>query len=431
MRRLLAVLVLAGLVQAPAAAGWSWPVDGPVVRPFVLGDDPYAAGQHRGIDIGAAPGTSVRAATDGSVSFVGTVAAGGKAVTVRTVGGLSVTYLELGATGVERGAYVAEGDPIGTIGPAAHVHLGVRVTADAQGYLDPLQFLPARATGPARADPVPEPAAAVVEPHADADSGDRAEPPAPQAATKPKPEPEPVVQESSTSAAAPTPAPAANEAAPAPVGAEPTPAQAPTPTPATAGRVNAARDPTPAIRFQGEPARGARLAARAAAGKARASHRVRRASTALRPASRPTNAQRTPGRIVTSQRRPARSAPEPVLTVSASKGRPIESRRGRGHLAAPSDPDRRVALTPVLALAGVLLGVAVAAAVYRRRRRVAAPPPWAGRCSLGHMRPPRLLHACVRAEEVGWLGAATQPRSAIPLYRPLPRPRRTVPAEPS
>jgi hypothetical protein len=429
MRRLLAVLVLAGLVQAPAAAGWSWPVDGPVARPFVLGDDPYAAGQHRGIDIGAAPGTSVRAATDGSVSFVGTVPAGGKAVTVRTAGGLSVTYLELGATGVERGADVAEGDPIGTIGSAGHVHLGVRVTADAQGYLDPLQFLPARATGPARADPVPEPAAAVVEPHADADSRDRAEPPAPQAATKPKPELEPVVHESSTSAAAPTPAPVENEPAPAPVEAEPTPT--PTPTPATAGRVNAAGDPTPATRYQGEPAPGARLAAPAAARKAPASHRVRRASTAVRPASRATNTQRTPGRMVASQRRPARAVPKPVLTVSAAKDRPIESRRGRGHLAAPSDPDRRVALTPLLALAAVLLGVAVGVAVHRRRRGVAAPPTWAGRCSLGHMRPPRHLHACVRAEEVGWLGAATQPRSAIPLYRPLPRPRRTVPAEPS
>jgi Peptidase family M23 len=429
MRRLLAVLILAGLIQAPAAAGWSWPVDGPVVRPFVLGDDPYAAGQHRGIDIGAAPGTSVRAATDGSVSFVGTVPAGGKAVTVRTVGGLSVTYLELGATGVERGADVAEGDPIGTIGPAAHVHLGVRVTADAQGYLDPLQFLPARATGPARADPVPESAAAVVEPQADADSGDRAEPPAPQAATKPKAEPEPVVQGSSTSVAAPTIAPVATEPAPAPVGAEPT--QAPTPTPATAGRVNAARDPTPAIRYQGEPPPGARLAAPAAARKAPASHRVRRASTAVRSASRATNTQRTPGRIGRSQRRPARAAPEPVLTVSASKGRPIESPRGRGLFAAQSNPDRRVALTPVLALAAVLLGVAVAVAIHRRRRGVAAPPPLAGRCFLGHMRPPRLLHACAQAGEVGWLGAATRPRSAIPLYRPLPRPRRSVPAEPS
>jgi Peptidase family M23 len=422
MRRLLAVVVVAGLVQAPAAAGWSWPVDGPVVRPFVLGDDPYAAGQHRGIDIGAAPGTTVRAAIDGSVSFVGTVPAGGKAVTVRTAGGLSVTYIELGATGVERGADVAEGDTIGTIGPAAHVHLGVRVTADAQGYLDPLQFLPARSTGPARADPVPESPAAVVEPRAGVDSGDRAEPPAPEAATKPKPEPEPFVQESSTSAAAPAAAPAANE---------PEPAQTQTPTPVRAGRVKAASDRTPAIRQQAEPAPDAKFAAPAAARKASAARRVRRSSPAVRPTSRATDPHRAPGRIVTSTRRPFRAAPKPVLTVSVAKGRAIESRRGRGSSAAQSDLDRGVALAPVLALAGVLLGVAVAvaAAVHRRRRGVAASMPSAGRCSFGHMRPPRLLHACVRAGEVGWLATATHPRSTIPLYGPLPRPRRRVPAD--
>jgi Peptidase family M23 len=150
MRRFLAVFAVAALAHVPAAAAWSWPVEGPVLRPFVFGDDPYAAGQHRGIDIGAPDGTPVRAAVGGTVSFAGTVPNGGRTVTVQTAGGLSVTYLELGATHVTRGADVAEGDPIGTIGSAAHVHFGIRVTADPQGYLDPLQFLPARAA------PVPE-----------------------------------------------------------------------------------------------------------------------------------------------------------------------------------------------------------------------------------------------------------------------------------
>ena len=41
-------LVLAALltaVGARGAPGWEWPADGPVLRPFVLGDNPYAGGQ--------------------------------------------------------------------------------------------------------------------------------------------------------------------------------------------------------------------------------------------------------------------------------------------------------------------------------------------------------------------------------------------------
>ena len=37
-----------------AAQAWSWPVHGPVLQPFAYDEaHPYAAGQHRGIDIGA------------------------------------------------------------------------------------------------------------------------------------------------------------------------------------------------------------------------------------------------------------------------------------------------------------------------------------------------------------------------------------------
>jgi murein DD-endopeptidase MepM/ murein hydrolase activator NlpD len=61
MQRVLTVsvtLVLA-LAAPPGAAGWSWPVTGTVLRPFLFGTDPYAGGQHRGVDIGAGVGTVV------------------------------------------------------------------------------------------------------------------------------------------------------------------------------------------------------------------------------------------------------------------------------------------------------------------------------------------------------------------------------------
>ena len=50
--------------------GWLRPVDGPVVHPFEEPASVYAAG-HRGADLAAAPGTPVRAANDGVVSFAG------------------------------------------------------------------------------------------------------------------------------------------------------------------------------------------------------------------------------------------------------------------------------------------------------------------------------------------------------------------------
>ena len=40
MRRLVASLTLLSLVFAPGAFAWSWPVDGAVLRPFSLGNDP-------------------------------------------------------------------------------------------------------------------------------------------------------------------------------------------------------------------------------------------------------------------------------------------------------------------------------------------------------------------------------------------------------
>ena len=56
------VALLAALVLSPGASAWAWPVDGPVLRPFVSDGDPYAGGQHRGIDIGAPTGSDVRSA---------------------------------------------------------------------------------------------------------------------------------------------------------------------------------------------------------------------------------------------------------------------------------------------------------------------------------------------------------------------------------
>ena len=153
MRRLVVLMILcACALPASVAHAWTWPVNGPVLRPFSFDRaHPYAAGQHRGVDLGAQSGTAVRAPAAGVVSFAGTVPTGGKTVSIQTSAGYTLTLVHLGSIGVQRGAEIAEGAVVGTVGPSGQVDLtepfvyfGARVTGDDQGYVDPLSLLPAR-----------------------------------------------------------------------------------------------------------------------------------------------------------------------------------------------------------------------------------------------------------------------------------------------
>lgn len=171
--------MVAALALAPGASAWAWPVDGPVLRPFVAEGDPYSGGQHRGIDIGAPTGADVRSAATGIASFVGRLPHQGLCLTVRTADGYSVTLVHLGSIGVTTGTPVSEGDVVGTIGPSGdvegtepYVYLGVRLTADPNGYLDPLGLLPPRAVP--EEPPVAQPQAPAAQP---APPAARAQPP--------------------------------------------------------------------------------------------------------------------------------------------------------------------------------------------------------------------------------------------------------------
>ena len=191
----------------------------PVLQPFVFDPaHPYAAGQHRGIDVAGAAGSTVVAPAAGTVTFAGTVPGSGLSLTIATPQGDAVTLTHLGSLAVAQGAAVAEGDGVGTIGPSGdpevgepYVHLGVRIAADPQGYLDPLSLLPVRA--PAQSQPVSVPAPAPVP------TRPRAVPAPGAAATAPAPPPAAVVP----------PAPPAGAPIPteAPVAAAPAPAAAP------------------------------------------------------------------------------------------------------------------------------------------------------------------------------------------------------------
>lgn len=150
-----ALPVVLFLVWTPVASAWSWPLHGPVVRAFSYDEaQPYAADQHRGIDIGAgAAGETVEAPAAGTITFAGTVPTNGQSVTIGTADGYSITLTHLGSIAVAKGESVAERDPVGTIGPSGtpelagpYVHLGIRATADPNGYVDPLGLLPSVAT---------------------------------------------------------------------------------------------------------------------------------------------------------------------------------------------------------------------------------------------------------------------------------------------
>ena len=130
-----------------------WPVHGEVVRPFVAGDDPFARGLHRGIDIAAGPGRPAKAACSGRVRFAGVVPRHGRTVAQRC-GRWSVTYVGLAAVSARRGRWLRAGERLGESGRI--VHLGVRSANDRFGYVDPLALLPGPApgVGPAPVAPV-------------------------------------------------------------------------------------------------------------------------------------------------------------------------------------------------------------------------------------------------------------------------------------
>ena len=177
MRRLtltctLVLLAFFALVS-PAWADWVWPVRGDVLTPYQNGDDPYAAGQHRGIDIAAAVGTPVVAAVGGEVRFAGTAGSSGLTVSIRSADGrFDTSYLHLSAASVARGQAVAAGERIGAVGTSgtrssepSHLHFGVRDAGDRHAYHDPLAFLGAPPAGESpREAPAPEPAPVPVAP---------------------------------------------------------------------------------------------------------------------------------------------------------------------------------------------------------------------------------------------------------------------------
>ncbi|MFL5887316.1 MAG: M23 family metallopeptidase, partial [Thermoleophilaceae bacterium] len=133
--------------SAVAAGDWTWPVRGEVITQYRNGSDPYAAGQHRGIDIAGKVGDPVVAATAGTVTFAGVAGSSGLTVSVRTADGrFDTSYLHLSSAAVRAGQSVSAGKRIGAVGVSGqrsaeqpHLHFGVREAGQRQAYRDPLE----------------------------------------------------------------------------------------------------------------------------------------------------------------------------------------------------------------------------------------------------------------------------------------------------
>jgi pyruvate/2-oxoglutarate dehydrogenase complex dihydrolipoamide acyltransferase (E2) component len=321
MRRVIPLLIAFLAFVPPAEAAWVWPVSGEVITPYRNGTDPYATGQHRGIDIAAPVATPVVAAAGGDVRFAGTAGSSGLTIGIRTADGYDTAYLHLSSLSVRAGAHVSAGDRIGAVGTtgsrsatAPHLHFGVRDAGTRHDYRDPLSLLP------------PPPPAASPDP--------------PAAAPAPVPAPEP---------AQPPPSPVtAPRAAPAPRGV-------PSPVPHRKPRL------APHPRSAPPP----RQAPRGAFAPRAVPHSP--STPALR-TSRPPRAAHLPQHIVRTQR------PEPIRSRDLAAGsgsaeprtldaRPTPAAAQRAHQSGGDGPD----LGWIAACAGLLLAAAVLGVSADRR----------------------------------------------------------------
>lgn len=141
-------LVAAGPQAPPAGAAAAHPTDwiAPVPSPSVVrGFDPPAAdwnAGHRGVDLAALPGESIRAPAAGTVRFAGVVA--GKPVVSVSVGAWVMSVENVDAA-VRKGDEVHPGHPIGTVAAPSHctdgcVHVGVWPQGRETDYADPMPF---------------------------------------------------------------------------------------------------------------------------------------------------------------------------------------------------------------------------------------------------------------------------------------------------
>ncbi len=125
--------------NTPSAAGFIWPVNGPVTSDFGM----RWGRMHEGIDIGVPSGTAIHAAASGRVVYSGWMGGYGNLVAIDHGRGLSTAYGHQSSIAVGNGQIVSQGQVIGYVGCTGHcfgdhLHFEVRVNGSA---VDPLGYL--------------------------------------------------------------------------------------------------------------------------------------------------------------------------------------------------------------------------------------------------------------------------------------------------
>lgn len=120
-------------------SGWRWPIGGRITSRYG-----WRWGRmHRGIDIAAPPGTLVRAAEQGRVTFAGWRSGYGWYVVLSHPGGWRTAYGHNSRLLVRAGQRVAAGTAlarVGATGNATGIHLHFEVIGPG-GYVNPLRVL--------------------------------------------------------------------------------------------------------------------------------------------------------------------------------------------------------------------------------------------------------------------------------------------------
>jgi murein DD-endopeptidase MepM/ murein hydrolase activator NlpD len=123
----------------PSAAGFIWPVNGPVTSGF----GERWGRMHEGIDIGVGYGTPIHAAASGQVVYAGWMDGYGNLVAIDHGRGISTAYGHQSSIAVSNGQTVSQGQVIGYVGCTGHcfgphLHFEVRINGSP---VDPLGYL--------------------------------------------------------------------------------------------------------------------------------------------------------------------------------------------------------------------------------------------------------------------------------------------------
>jgi murein DD-endopeptidase MepM/ murein hydrolase activator NlpD len=123
----------------PSAAGFIWPVSGPITSPFGM----RWGRMHEGIDIGVPYGTPIHAAASGQVIYAGWMDGYGNLVVIDHGGGLATAYGHQSSIAAGLGQVVSQSQVIGYVGCTGHcfgphLHFEVRVNG---APVDPLGYL--------------------------------------------------------------------------------------------------------------------------------------------------------------------------------------------------------------------------------------------------------------------------------------------------